>query len=738
MVSTYLTYTQINRDMKTSLSRIAADKTISNDQAYYNANIGNVKTVDDLMDDYRLYSYAMKAHGLEDMTYAKAFMKKVLESDLSDTNSYANKLTDDRYRNFASAFNFTESTKVVQTETQETATIGLYSQSVAAKDESYAEETAYYSSAIDTVTNVDQFLSNSRLRNYVLDTLGLDKTYISNDHLKKVLTSDVNDPDSYVNQLPETYQDPADSTKTLNYPKSTYLELVKAFNFQADGTLADGTTAQTATQKKSMTDSYTFNVPGHTTAEAAELNKTYMETALASVTKASDITDDSRLFTTIKTALGLPSTMLKSTFQFIITSDLSDPSNYATTEGGSDYEAVTRLFNFQGKETDEAITAGTAVSSDQLASLKSKYSTTYDDTFTASREKEDSYYKTNIGNVTTVKELFADKTLYNYVLNAYGIDPATVSKDKIEKVLTSDMSSSKSYANMLADKRFAAMAKAFNFDTDGNSKPPLLAQSEAEILKISKEYVVQKTSFGNDDKSDAAKAEASYYSSQVSKITTVKELLADSRLVNFMLEAKGIDPKEVTTDYLKQIFSSDLSDPDSFANTEQDTRFRDLAASFNFDSSGKLADMDSATVQSRRSIIETNDMYLQQNLEEETGNDSEGARLALYFERKVSSLNTAYDVLADSALVQVFRTAYSLPDSFSNLDLDKQAEFVDKNLDLEKLREPDELKKFMARFTSLYDLAQDTSTNSTVSLLSGSNSGISAETLLTLAQLRSA
>jgi Protein of unknown function (DUF1217) len=200
MVSTYLTYTQINRDLKTSLSRIAADTTISKDQAYYKANIGNVKTVDDLMDDYRLYSYAMKAHGLEDMTYAKAFMKKVLESDLSDTDSYANKLTDDRYRNFAAAFNFTSATKVVQTDAQETATIGLYSQSVAARDEAYTTETEYYSSAIDTVTNVDQLLGNTRLRNYVLDTLGLDKTYISNDHLKKVLTSDVNDPDSSVRQ----------------------------------------------------------------------------------------------------------------------------------------------------------------------------------------------------------------------------------------------------------------------------------------------------------------------------------------------------------------------------------------------------------------------------------------------------------------------------------------------------------------------------------------------------------
>ena len=49
--------------------------------AYYKENIGNVKSVDEFLDNYQLYSYAMDAFGLGEMTYAKAFMKKVLDSD---------------------------------------------------------------------------------------------------------------------------------------------------------------------------------------------------------------------------------------------------------------------------------------------------------------------------------------------------------------------------------------------------------------------------------------------------------------------------------------------------------------------------------------------------------------------------------------------------------------------------------------------------------------------------------
>ena len=115
MVSTYLSYDLVNRDIKANLQRVATSQQVERERAYYNENIGNITTLDDFLDDYRLYSYAMKAHGLEDMTYAKAFMKKVLESDLSDENSFANKLTDQRYRQFATAFLFSSGTAVTQT-----------------------------------------------------------------------------------------------------------------------------------------------------------------------------------------------------------------------------------------------------------------------------------------------------------------------------------------------------------------------------------------------------------------------------------------------------------------------------------------------------------------------------------------------------------------------------------------------------------------------------------------------
>ena len=115
MISTYLSYDLINRDLKGNLERVSTSSQVAREREYYNEKIGGVTELDDFLDDYRLYSYAMKAHGLEDMIYAKAFMKKVLESDLSDENSFANKLTDQRYRQFAASFQFSSDTAIVQT-----------------------------------------------------------------------------------------------------------------------------------------------------------------------------------------------------------------------------------------------------------------------------------------------------------------------------------------------------------------------------------------------------------------------------------------------------------------------------------------------------------------------------------------------------------------------------------------------------------------------------------------------
>ncbi|MBN9280962.1 MAG: DUF1217 domain-containing protein, partial [Hyphomicrobium denitrificans] len=210
MISTFLTYTSYASDMSRSLARVSGQADVSSATAYYNANIGKVKSVDDFMNNHRLFSYAMKAYGLEDMTYAKAFMKKVLTSDIStSTNlqkSFVGKLTDPRFLKFAQAFQFSTDGKVAtqpvtaQQANDQSDLINLYTKQQVNKGATAADDSAYYQANIGNVASVDDLVGNTRLLNYALTAYGIDASIASASAINQVLTSDLSDPGSFANQ----------------------------------------------------------------------------------------------------------------------------------------------------------------------------------------------------------------------------------------------------------------------------------------------------------------------------------------------------------------------------------------------------------------------------------------------------------------------------------------------------------------------------------------------------------
>jgi hypothetical protein len=106
MLTTTAAFRLIANDIERSLQRTAEAPNVERESAYYLENIGAVKSVDDFFADDRLYRYAMKAFGLSDMAYAKAFIRKVLEEGTDKESAFANRLADPRYRELAEVFNF--------------------------------------------------------------------------------------------------------------------------------------------------------------------------------------------------------------------------------------------------------------------------------------------------------------------------------------------------------------------------------------------------------------------------------------------------------------------------------------------------------------------------------------------------------------------------------------------------------------------------------------------------------
>jgi hypothetical protein len=206
MLSTIADYQRISKDMTRSLTITATKPDVSRETAYYLTNIGKVTSIDGFLKDYRLYSYAMKAFGLSDMIYAKAFMRKVLTEGTSSINSFAIKLSDPRYRNFANAFNFALlGSRATHTSAAQNGTATQYVQQVMEEDAGNQNEgvrlALYFTRKASSIKNPYQILADKALTQVVQTALGLSPNISSADidkqasMLSKLVTfSDFQDP----------------------------------------------------------------------------------------------------------------------------------------------------------------------------------------------------------------------------------------------------------------------------------------------------------------------------------------------------------------------------------------------------------------------------------------------------------------------------------------------------------------------------------------------------------------
>ncbi|EJN14289.1 Protein of unknown function (DUF1217) [Bradyrhizobium sp. YR681] len=685
MVTTYFSYSYITRNLKQSLTRVENQADVAREAAYYKANIGKVKTVDDFMKDYRLYHYATKAYGLEDMAYAKAFMKKVLESDLSDSTSFVNKLVDKRYREFAEAFSFNGSaTPVAQSENQTDEMIGLYTATKKSQVDAIASDTSYYSTQIGNIGSADQLLNDDRLRNYVYSAFGIDESKWPRDTISQVLSSDPSDPSSYVN--------------------TTFASQLTGLNAQ----LAQAQSDVSATNTKISDYTAQLTQPG---ADVAQLKvqilveKYHLETYTKSISSLNDQIATIGDFVDLAGAFEFspdgslpPGVPAQTAANITLTTDRFDDSKSAVYAAASPLSEALAITNFRN------------------AILK----------------------------INSIEAFVSAPAVYDFALGAVGLDPANVSQATVKAAIESDLTDPKSFVYTLKDDRYVQLARAFNFDAKGNLTTPLVAQNPAEVLQISKDYVIAAVKQASTQlqaavKTQAAK-DATAYQEAIAGIDSVSDLLANRNLIDFVLVAKGLDPKKVSTDYLKKIFASDLDNPKSFANTESDPRFAEIVASFNFDSKGNVARLPMMGPQKRDQFRETQINYLEQSLEQQQGDANPGVRLALYFQRKAGDITSAYDILADKALSEVFRTTFDFPDSMAAMPIDQQAKFVDKFMKIKDLSDPAKVEKLLSRFSAMYDVRNSQSTGQTQSpllnLFQGSSSGISDATYLAIAKLR--
>lgn len=190
MISTYSSYRSAVNNMTKTLNSVMKQPQVERETKYYTKNIMSVTSVEKFLADDRLYSYAMKAWGLEDMTFAKGMMRKVLTDQ-----DFANGLIDKRYRTFAEAFNFDKhGAEATQQDSATRATVNKYMQQtieIQAGDSNEGTRLALYftrtvgemvkSGSLSKDEWAYQIIADKALREAAFTALGIPETVAASD-----------------------------------------------------------------------------------------------------------------------------------------------------------------------------------------------------------------------------------------------------------------------------------------------------------------------------------------------------------------------------------------------------------------------------------------------------------------------------------------------------------------------------------------------------------------------------
>src|ERR1700721_281932 len=101
MTSTAAAFLAVAQKLSRYQAMAAAEPAVKTATAYYEANIGSVKSIGDLIGNYRLLSYALNAYGLGDQINAKGLITKVLEGGGSNPKALTNTLPNSKWKGFA-------------------------------------------------------------------------------------------------------------------------------------------------------------------------------------------------------------------------------------------------------------------------------------------------------------------------------------------------------------------------------------------------------------------------------------------------------------------------------------------------------------------------------------------------------------------------------------------------------------------------------------------------------------
>jgi hypothetical protein len=213
MTSTTSTYLAVSQNLSRYQAMTAAEPAVKTATSYYEANIGSVTSVQDLVGNYRLLSYALNAFGLGDQINNKGLITKVLEGGVSNPKSLANTLANPQWKAFAAAFDFVNSGAASPSSASsvKTATTNYVEQQLESDQGAQnvgVQLALYFQRVAPTVTSEQGILADQNLLEVAATIMGLSPTAASDmqpQTLSELMPlSDLKDP-AKLQQLTERF-----------------------------------------------------------------------------------------------------------------------------------------------------------------------------------------------------------------------------------------------------------------------------------------------------------------------------------------------------------------------------------------------------------------------------------------------------------------------------------------------------------------------------------------------------
>ncbi len=483
-------------------------------------------------------------------------------------------------------------------------------QDLLAKSPEVSRQTDGFVEKLQNIKTSDQLMADRDTLGVVLGAFGLQDEIGNTALIKRILDSDLTDSTSLANTWSDT----------------RFLSMARAFNFAGEG----------GPQLSAIQD----------TDPAIETLKDYMT---ADDLLAGETFKDRNTLNDVLKQYGIEQYAANTTFlKRVLESDPDQVGSFTNSLADKGLIEFSRAFNNVEK-----------------AAELSKY----DNTIYGFAEK----FEDEAATIKTVDDLFDKPELLDEALRMFGLENSSTQTDLLRDVLNSDLTDENSVAHQQEDKRFVALAGAFEFVERQANEDAIANTAEGEDPPAVFVSNLEKMVTAINDL-PAPLAEPSDYFSSFSVLLSAKGF--------FGLEFgdASLDPRYETqaayeSAQTHKILSSDLNDPFSLVNVKSDLRFKQFAAAFNFQP------IEEETFTYPEGFAE---QILQNYIDEEfavrVGEIDPTQRFALTFEpglneivgESSSSDSEWFSVIASNPLREVFQTIYGLPDSFGTLDIDQQ------------------------------------------------------------------